>query len=79
MDTDVSPATSVASPPPAASNIADVARRIRAEYDEMPGLCLTKPQVARLFGLDADVCEHILRACVDAGVLVERDGRFLKA
>ena len=30
---------------------------VRAEYHEIPGLHLTKPQVQRLWNLDATTCE----------------------
>ena len=33
---------------------------IRAEYHEIPGLHLTKPQVQQLWNLDATLCEAIL-------------------
>jgi len=35
---------------------------IRAEYTEVPGLSLTKPQIQRLWGLDALTCEALLEA-----------------
>jgi hypothetical protein len=35
---------------------------IRAEYREMPGLSLTKPQMQRLWGLDARTCETVVSA-----------------
>jgi hypothetical protein len=35
---------------------------IRAEYLEIPGLRLTKPQVQRLWGLDAVTCDALLDA-----------------
>ena len=35
---------------------------IRAEYHEMPCLHLTKPQVGRLWNLDATTCEAVLEA-----------------
>jgi len=35
---------------------------IRAEYHEMPGLHLTKPQVQQFWNLDATTCEAILEA-----------------
>ncbi len=43
---------------------------IRAEYREIPGLHLTKPQAQRLWGLDASTCDALLGALVD--------GRFLR-
>jgi len=33
---------------------------IRGEYREMPGLQLTKPQIQRLWTLDADTCDAVL-------------------
>ena len=33
---------------------------IRAEYDEMPGLYLTRPQVQRFWNLEATVCDAVL-------------------
>jgi len=38
--------------------------RVRAEYREMPGLSLTKPQATRLFGVAPSVCGAALRALV---------------
>jgi hypothetical protein len=34
--------------------------RIRAEYLEMPGLCLTSEQVQRLCGLERKLCQLVL-------------------
>jgi hypothetical protein len=56
-------------PKAAATRITDLVGLIRAEYDEMPGLCLTRAQAQRLWRLEADVCENVLRAMVDAGFL----------
>jgi len=42
-------------------------RRIQAEYEEMPGLCLTKSQAERLWGLDTQTCDSVLDALVDVG------------
>ncbi len=33
---------------------------VKGEYREMPGLCLTKPQARRLWGLDAAACDALL-------------------
>jgi hypothetical protein len=33
---------------------------VLGEYREMPGLRLTKPQVRRFLGIDADTCEAVL-------------------
>ena len=42
---------------------------IRAEYLEMPGLSLTKPQLQRLWSLDPVTSEALLAALVDARFL----------
>ena len=51
------------------THIADWLRLIRAEYLEIPGLCLTKSQVQRLWGLDPVTSETLLAALVDAKFL----------
>ena len=51
------------------THIADWLRLIRAEYLEIPGLCLTKPQVERLWGLDPVTSEALLSALVDVKFL----------
>jgi hypothetical protein len=40
--------------------------RIRAEYLEMPGLCLTSEQVQRLCGVERTICQLVLDSLVDA-------------
>jgi hypothetical protein len=49
--------------------IADWLQLISAEYAEVPGLHLTKPQVQDLWALDPSVCNTLLNALVDAGFL----------
>ena len=39
-------------------------QRIQAEYREVPGLHLTKPQFQRLWGLDAPLCDSLVAALV---------------
>ena len=57
----------------------DVLRRVQAEFLEMPGLRLTKPQAQRLWGLDAVSCEALLLALLDAKFLFQtRDGAFMR-
>jgi hypothetical protein len=54
--------------------------RIRAEYEEMPGLCLTRRQMGRLFLLDADVCDSAVDELVTSGFLRSwRDNTFVRA
>jgi hypothetical protein len=38
--------------------------RVRSEFLEMPGLRLTMPQAARLWGLDLPSCEAVVDALV---------------
>ena len=50
-------------------------QRIQKEFQELPGLRLTRWQAARLLGLDATECEGAMRALVAARLLREtRDG-----
>jgi hypothetical protein len=54
--------------------------RIRAEYREMPGLCLTPAQAARLWGLAPGACADVLQALVVDGTLTcTRDVRYVAA
>jgi hypothetical protein len=50
--------------------------RLLAEFREMPGLRITAAQAARLFSLNAAVCERLLAALVDAGALRTERGQF---
>ncbi len=54
---------------PPTSRVTDLVGLIRAEYDEMPGLCLTRAQVQRLWLLEPEACDNVLRALLDAGYL----------
>jgi hypothetical protein len=51
--------------------------RIQRDFLEMPGLRLTSRQAQRLWGLDALICDALLRALVDVRFLVEADGIFI--
>jgi hypothetical protein len=54
--------------------------RIRAEYQEMPGMKLTLEQVERLSGVDRSVCQQVLDALVNAKFLsLRRDGSYTRA
>jgi hypothetical protein len=56
---------------------ADVVRRIRGEYLEMPGLRVTARQAQRLFGLDAITCDEVLAGLLQSGFLSRTvDGMF---
>jgi hypothetical protein len=51
--------------------------RIAAEYREMPGMCLTLAQAARLWAVDHATCTAVLDALVADGELRRgRDGRY---
>ena len=47
-------------------SFAELLRRIRAEYFEMPGLQLTAPRAQRLFGLDSETWDAVSAALLDA-------------
>jgi hypothetical protein len=51
------------------STIHDWLRLIQAEYLEMPGLHLTKPQIQRLWRLEQPLCDTLLDALVASDFL----------
>ena len=54
-----------------------VIEHIRAEYVEMPGLSVTLPQAARLWGLSTSQSERLLSTLVDSGFLLcDRKGVY---
>jgi hypothetical protein len=56
-------------------NVEKVAERIRAEFDEMPGLVLTMPQASRFFGLDQELTRSVIERLVGSAYLRKtRDG-----
>ena len=58
---------------------AEVLRRVKGEFLEMPGLRLTEPQARRLWGLDRDSCSALLGALVESNFLFRtRDGAFMR-
>lgn len=81
-DINLVPATAVLRPRPAGErrNVAAreaLLRRIRDEFEEMPGLSLTLVQAARLFALTPEACSRILLRLVDERQLcVKSDGRY---
>ena len=58
-----------------AHELTDLATRARAEFREMPGMCLTTAQAARLWQLSPDQAQELLLDLVKAGFLVRRDGQ----
>jgi hypothetical protein len=63
------PAKVDAPPAPVPASMELVARRVRAEYLEMPGLCLTRDQARCLWGLDTQTCDRVLSHLVASGFL----------
>ena len=56
----------------------DLIDRIRAEYREMPGLCLSHSQAARLWGLSPERCTGVLEMLIAQGELVcTPNGRYV--
>ena len=49
--------------------LVDCVHLVEAEYLEMPGLHLTKPQIQRLWGLEEDVCDALLERLLATHVL----------
>ena len=61
-----------------ATRVTDLVGLIRSEYEEMPGLCLTRAQVQRLWLLEPAACDNVLRALVDAGYLRLTPGGYVR-
>jgi hypothetical protein len=59
-----------------------VVRRVREEFREMPGLCLTPAQATRLWGLEHETCRAVIERLVasaflrwtPAGTIARTDG-----
>jgi Fic family protein len=58
---------------------ADVLARVRNEFREMPGLCLTSVQAQRLWSLDESTCTRVLSALVREGYLRRSSLGYVKA
>lgn len=59
---------------------ADLVRRVRAEFSEMPGLRLTFPQACRLWGVDRLTCEALVAALLDADIVrLTRTGAIIRS
>ena len=50
-------------------NVERVVERIRAEFEEMPGLVLTMPQASRFFGIDQDLTRSVMDRLVSSAYL----------
>jgi hypothetical protein len=49
--------------------VSTVVDRVRAEFEEMPGMTLTVPQASRLFGLEEALCRRVVDQLVAAAYL----------
>ena len=54
---------------PAGTSLRDLLNRVVGEYNEMPGMCVTRHQAQRLWGLDSTTCELVLMTLVERGIL----------
>ena len=62
-----------------APRVDQIARRIDAEFDEMPGMRLTRAQVRRLWSLSERDCSDALEHLCAAGHLaLDSSGRYLR-
>jgi len=50
-------------------DLSNLIQRVRAEFNEMPGLRLTPAQAARLLGLDHRSCERVINVLVRSAFL----------
>jgi DNA-binding IclR family transcriptional regulator len=50
-------------------NVMNVAQRVLAEFQEMPGMMLTLRQASRLFGLSEESCRAVIDVLVEADYL----------
>jgi hypothetical protein len=61
------------------TSIADWLHIVRGEFQEIPGLRLTKRQAQRMWGLDAVTCEALLDALVSIQFLKQgADGLYAR-
>jgi Fic family protein len=57
----------------------DVVQRIQAEYVDMPGLKLTLPQAARLFGVNTHESQRVLSELTEGGFLRrDQNGAYVR-
>lgn len=65
--------------PPRLPDLGEAARVIRAEYREMPGLCLSLEQAARLWSLERPQCEAVLSLLTREGFLRRTPNGYSRA
>ena len=75
------PGPAAAAKRPAGSDaVRDLARRIQAEYAEMPGLSVTLAQAQRLWVVDRETCDTVFERLITRGVVkMTTHGRFVRA
>lgn len=49
--------------------VESVTQRVRAEFEEMPGLVLTEHQAAKLFGIEQTMCRDVINQLIHASYL----------
>jgi hypothetical protein len=62
-----------------AASTSDLCRRIMQEYRDLPALCLTVPQAARLFQVETVRCVEALQELETAGFLHRIGQRYFCA
>jgi hypothetical protein len=55
-----------------------VTKRVRAEFEEMPGMTLTMPQASRLFGIEREICKTVVERLVTTSYLKWTQGGAVK-
>jgi Fic family protein len=55
-----------------------ILRRVRIDYEEMPGLSLTARQAARLWNVSPDVAQRVLTSLVAIGYLKKSTSGFVR-
>ena len=61
-------------------SVEQVTARIRAEFDEVPGLVLTVPQASKFFGLDHEMTQSVIERLVDSSFLGKtRNGALVRS
>jgi hypothetical protein len=50
---------------------------VETEFREMPGLCLTKPQMRRLWGLDTETCDAVIDTLLTRRFLTKAGDAFV--
>ena len=59
--------------------VEDLCKQIKAEFSELPGLCLTTRQAARLWQVNLACCVSALRDLERVGFLHRVGERYLRA